>query len=49
MGETITVRCDGKDNEQTLGHPGIYIQVSPNGAEVCPYCGKEFSYEQSIG
>ena len=47
MDETLTVKCDGKNNENELGHPIIYINVAPNSITVCPYCGKEFSYEQS--
>ncbi len=39
--------CEGQDNNQVAQHPRIYLQVQENSKVTCPYCGKEFAYEQN--
>lgn len=46
MDDTKTVMCDGASDDEMLGHPRIYLQITPNSIVICPYCGKEFGYEQ---
>ncbi len=37
--ETTEVGCDGG----TLGHPMVYLNLRPDGAADCPYCGQRFA------
>ena len=36
--EDTTVGCDGG----TLGHPLVYLNLGPEGAVDCPYCGRRY-------
>lgn len=35
------VCCDGKNN-QSSGHPKIYLKLNKKEIIVCPYCSREF-------
>jgi uncharacterized Zn-finger protein len=39
MVTTKRVYCDGGG---ALGHPGVYLNIEPNGRVVCPYCSRTF-------
>ena len=37
------VSCDG--GEGILGHPLVYLHLSPKGMCECPYCGRVYIFE----
>ena len=40
------VSCNGESNDLSEGHPVVWFQIDEEiGHVVCPYCGKNFSYE----
>lgn len=45
--ETTVVGCDGGGGP--LGHPLVYLNLSPSGAVVCPYCSRHFVLKNGAG
>ncbi|MGB0919230.1 MAG: zinc-finger domain-containing protein [Holosporaceae bacterium] len=41
-----TVFCSGED---TLGHPGVFLDLSKTGRAVCPYCSQIFENIKRLG
>ena len=40
-----TVACDGGK----LGHPRVYLNLTPRGEAVCPYCSRRFILRPRAG
>jgi uncharacterized Zn-finger protein len=39
---SIVVSCDGRNHDDQLGHPRIYLNMGEEGRVACPYCSRQF-------
>ena len=40
--DRLTVFCDGKSDQDPLGHPKVYLEMEDNKHVTCPYCSRKF-------
>jgi len=40
--KSSVVSCDGRNRDDPLGHPLIYLNMGEEGHVTCPYCSRQF-------